>query len=145
MAATTAAIATLQPVWDCKWSRPGHRLTGIADALQPESTWVCVHGGTRRNVCETECQTCPHFELGSDKIIGAAELGLRIARPPLAVADLIRLSVRTVLVATAVLFIATGFVVLTEPLTVAFTVALWLCAAAMVGLAVFAEFSADQG
>jgi hypothetical protein len=145
MAAMTTAIATLQPVWDCKWSRPGHRLTGIAAALQPESTWVCVHGGTRRNVGETECQTCPHFELGSDKIIGAAELGLHIARSPVTADVLIRLSVRAVLVATAVLFIATGFVILAEPLTVAFTVALWLCAAAMVGLAVFAEFPAAQG
>ena len=143
MAATTTAIATLQPVWDCRWSRPGHRLTGIADALQPESTWVCVYEGARRNVSEDECRTCPHFELGSDKIIGAAELGLRIARPSIAPDALGRVFLRLVLFVAAAIFIATGVVVLTEPTIVPFTVTLWLCAAAMVGLAVFAEFPAD--
>lgn len=144
MAATTTAIATLQPVWDCRWSQPGHRLTGIADALQPETTWVCVHGGTRRNVCESECRTCPYFELGSDKIVGAAELGLRVARPAIPPGELIRLSLRGVLVMAAVLFIATGLVILNGPLAVPFTIALWLCAAVMVGLAVFAQFPGDE-
>jgi hypothetical protein len=145
MAATTTALATLQPVWDCRWSQPGHRLTGIADALQPESTWVCVHEGIRRNVRQDECQTCPHFELGSDKIIGAAELGLSIARPSIPPEELGRLLLRLVLFVAAAIFIATGVVVLTGPMAVPFTITLWLCAAAMVGLAVFAEFPGDRG
>lgn len=144
MAATTTAIATLQPVWDCRWSRPGHRLTGIADALQPESTWVCVYEGARRNVSENECQTCPRFELGSDRIIGAAELGLRIARPSITPDALGRLLLRLVLFVAAAIFVATGVVVLTDPMTAPFTVTLWLCAAAMVGLGVFAEFPGDR-
>lgn len=44
----------------------------------------------------------------------------------------------------AAIFVATGVVVLTDPMTVPFTVTLWLCAAAMVGLGVFAEFPGDR-
>ena len=25
------AVATLHPVWDCKWSRPGYRLSRVAE------------------------------------------------------------------------------------------------------------------
>ena len=39
--------------------------------------------------------------------------------------------------------IATGVVILTGPLVVPLTIALWLCAAAMVGCAVFAEFTEE--
>ena len=55
------AIATLQPVWDCRWSRPGYRVVGVEDHLQPESRWVCVRE-ERRNVTETECEDCPHWQ-----------------------------------------------------------------------------------
>jgi len=47
------------------------------------------------------------------------------------------LSTQTVLVMTAVLFVAIGFVTLTQPMAVPFTVSLWLCAAAFAGLAAF--------
>ena len=141
--ATTTAIATLQPVWNCRWSWPGHRLTGISDALQPETAWVCVHGGTRRNIRESECQTCPHWELGSDKITSAAELGLRIASLSKTSGDLSGLSLRVVLLVTAAMFVATGVVILTGPLIVPFTIVLWMCAAAMIGFAVFATFPED--
>ena len=144
MATTTTALAALQPVWDCKWSRPGHRLHAIADALQPESTWVCVYEGARRNLRDHECQTCPHWELGADKTTSAAELGLRIAHPWKPDRDLGRLLLRLVLLAGAALFLAIGVVILTSPLAVPFTIALWLCAAALVGVAVFAGFPEDQ-
>jgi hypothetical protein len=58
----TATITTLAAVWDCRWSRPGYRLTGVADAQQPETTWVCVHEGERRPVIDEECATCPHWQ-----------------------------------------------------------------------------------
>ena len=141
--ATTTAIATLQPVWDCRWSRPGHQLTGVADALQPESTWVCVHGGTRRNIRDNECQTCPNWELCAGTITSAAEVGLRIASPSRTSADLGRLLLRAVLLVAAALFIASGVIVLTGPLAVPLTIALWLCGAAMTGVAVFAGFPDD--
>ena len=44
---------------------------------------------------------------------------------------------QAVLVLTAVLFVAIGFVTLTNPLAVPFTVTMWLCAAAVAGLAAF--------
>ena len=57
------SVATLQTVWDCKWSRPGYRLSGVAEAHQPESLWVCIRTGRRRPVTEEECETCPNWEM----------------------------------------------------------------------------------
>ena len=56
------AVAPLQTIWDCRWSRPGYRITGVEDHLQPESLWVCVRLGDRRNVTEEECEVCVHWE-----------------------------------------------------------------------------------
>ena len=60
MSATSAA--TLQTIWDCRWSRPGYRLIGVQDHLQPEKLWVCVRTGERRGVTEVEWENCPHWE-----------------------------------------------------------------------------------
>ncbi len=54
-------IATLQTIWDCRWSRPGYRLFGIQEQLQPEKLWVCVRT-ERRGVTEEECEFCPHWQ-----------------------------------------------------------------------------------
>ena len=54
--------ATLQTVFDCRWSRPGYRVTGVPDHLQPESFWVCVRLGERRDVSAEECESCPYWE-----------------------------------------------------------------------------------
>ena len=56
-------VATLQTIWDCRWSRPGFRLSGVTERLQPESTWVCVRTGGRHPVNEATCENCPHWEL----------------------------------------------------------------------------------
>ena len=56
------ATATLQTIWDCRWSRPGYRLIGVEDYQQPEKLWVCVRGAERRSVTEEECEHCPHWE-----------------------------------------------------------------------------------
>ena len=61
MAKTT--VATLQAVWDCKWSRPGYRLSRVQDRDQPETAWVCVRTGTRHEIAEGGCERCPHWEL----------------------------------------------------------------------------------
>ena len=55
------AVLTTQTIWDCKSSRPGYRLTGIAEHSQPEPIWVCVRGGERRTVADGECESCPHW------------------------------------------------------------------------------------
>jgi hypothetical protein len=60
MAHTT--VATLQTIWDCRWSRTGYRLIGVEDHWQPEKRWICVRGDDRRGVTEEECEHCPHWE-----------------------------------------------------------------------------------
>jgi hypothetical protein len=57
----STATATLQTIWDCKFSRPGYRLFGVQDHLQPEKVWVCIRTGDRRGVTEEECEACPHW------------------------------------------------------------------------------------
>jgi hypothetical protein len=57
----TNVATTLQPIWDCRWSRPGYRLFGVEDQLQPEKLWVCVRA-ERRSVTEEECASCPYWE-----------------------------------------------------------------------------------
>jgi hypothetical protein len=57
------AIATLQAIWDCRWSRPGYRIAGVEDHLQPETRWICVRGSERRCINEEECENCPNWEL----------------------------------------------------------------------------------
>jgi len=56
------AIAVKQSAWECKWSRPGFRLAGIEETLQPESTWVCVRTGTRLPVSDERCEECPYWQ-----------------------------------------------------------------------------------
>jgi hypothetical protein len=62
---TRTSTATLQTIWDCRFSRPGHRLTHVVDGLQPEPLWVCVREGERRTADEETCAACPHWELES--------------------------------------------------------------------------------
>jgi hypothetical protein len=59
---TTTAVATLQTAWDCRWSRPGYRLTGAQEADQPEPLWVCIRTGGRTPIRGVECEACPHWE-----------------------------------------------------------------------------------
>jgi hypothetical protein len=59
---STTAVATLQTIWDCKWSRTGLRVSGLPNALQPEPLWVCTRTGPRKPVSESECETCPFWE-----------------------------------------------------------------------------------
>jgi hypothetical protein len=60
---TKTAVATLQTPWDCRWSRPGFRLAGVNESLQPEGLWMCVRTGRRREVTDATCESCPHWEL----------------------------------------------------------------------------------
>jgi hypothetical protein len=55
-------VPPIQTIWDCYWSRPGYRLTGVPDRHQPESLWVCIRSGKRRPVSDEECADCGHWE-----------------------------------------------------------------------------------
>ena len=140
----TTALVRLQPVWDCRWSRSGHRLTAVADAQQPESVWVCVREGIRRSVSDTECRTCPHWELNPGTLPTASVAAWAGAARQIAAGRALALTTQAMLVLTAVLFAAIGFVTLTGPMAVLFTVTMWLCAPAFAGLAAFWEPSHDE-
>jgi hypothetical protein len=56
------ATATQQTAWECKWSRPGFRLAGVDEKLQPEGVWVCVRTGERRTLSEHTCDLCPYWQ-----------------------------------------------------------------------------------
>ena len=58
------AVAVLQTAWDCKWSQPGYRRTRVAERHQPESLWVCVRTGGRVSINESDCESCPFWEMG---------------------------------------------------------------------------------
>jgi hypothetical protein len=143
----TAAIATLQRPWDCRWSRPGHRLTGVVVALQPEAEWTCVREGHPRDVAEDECATCPHWEadtalaLAVDAAVAvhapvAVDAAAAITSAPrFPVADATRWAYRAVMGSIAVGFAGTGVAILTSPLAIPLTVGLWITAAATVALA----------
>jgi len=145
------ATATVQTVWDCRWSRPGHQITGLSDALQPEPTWVCVREGERRAVCNAECECCPQWE----PVALSAAISIPVGNAPGAIladrvvdtlplptpAELAHATLRALLVLLAVMFVAIGVTVLTTPESVVFTVTMWLCGAAFLGLAVFGRFS----
>ena len=133
----TTALVVLQPVWDCRWSRNGYHLTGVADAQQPEGAWVCVREGTRRNVSDVECRTCPHWELAPGMHTHAHVSSRVGVSGQFAVERILALSTQAVLVLTAAVCVAIGFVTLTQPMSVPSTVTLWLCAAACAGLAAF--------
>jgi hypothetical protein len=135
-------------VWDCRWSRPGHRITGVSDALQPESLWVCVRDDDRRDVSDEECARCSRWEpalvAAAPVAMHASPLALLVAHgieqtataAPMSAEALQLAGYRAVLVLTAIAIIALGLVVLTSPLAVFFTISLWMVAAVLVALAV---------
>jgi hypothetical protein len=57
----TTVVATRQSAWECKWSRPGFRLAGLEEPMQPETVWICVRTGERRRLSETTCDQCPFW------------------------------------------------------------------------------------
>jgi len=115
------ATATLQTVWDCRWSRPGHHITGVSDALQPETTWVCTRDGDRRAVCGDECARCSRWEplaagtaIQLSNLRGAIFSDRVIEEVPAPTAiEVAQAALRAVLVVAALGFVAIGATVLT--------------------------------
>jgi hypothetical protein len=124
------AIATLQPVWECRYSRVQSPLSTAADR------WICVHGGERRPIAEEECHSCPHWEYGYRT---AADDHLTM--PKLTVPGR-RGLLRGLILLNAAVVLACGFVALNSPVAVPFTISMWLSAAALVGFAVFGPIPA---
>ena len=143
--ATALTLPQEHSVWDCRWSSPGHHLTGYSDAVQPEREWVCTHDGERRSVTNAECLACSRWKAAPAAVpvrlhLTAASLFAESAAvstvasiDPEAVQ---RFATRFVLILTVLIFIATGVSVLTSPLAIPFTVSMFLCAAGIVAWAV---------
>jgi type IV secretory pathway VirB3-like protein len=55
----------------------------------------------------------------------------------------LRISVRAIILLSAMLLLVFGFAILTRPLFIPITVTLWLCAAALTGYAVVARLPED--
>lgn len=142
------ATATLHTVWDCRWSQPGHRITGVPDRLQPESVWVCVREGGRRAVSEDECAACAHWEpiaaaattIAAPPWEHAAPTDRAATRLTMAPGQGPVIALQATLVLIAAVFAAIGVAVLAGPVAIPVTVVLWLCAAAALGIAAFGPF-----
>ena len=114
-----------------------------------------MRNGDRQCFSTEECEDCPHWEADSVLTLrvpvnihfseAATLAGHAVADrvPPLTVGELEAIAVRTVMVLIAIGVIAVGFTLLTSPLAVPLTIAMWLGAAAIVGLAVFGQFPAS--
>lgn len=147
------AIATLQVVWDCHWSQPGHRLTRVPEAEQPESRWVCTRDGHRRSIDERECETCAFWERGDDAVtLQAVPVAASASAPALATSAVpddarraLDLASRLVTFVTAVVLAASGFTILTGPLMIPFVVVLWLGAAAFGAFTFYGRFPTAGG
>lgn len=137
----TTAIAVLQQVWDCRWSRHGYRVTGVPAALQPETQWVCIREGSRRDIENQECRTCPHWEPEptppADAHPSAAiapALSSTAAVAATRQLPLVAWSFRGVMLLNAAIFVGTGLAILSSPAAVPVTVALWISGAATAAL-----------
>ena len=120
--ATHPTIA-LHPVWGCRWS-----------TQTAENSWVCHIDGHQRFINESECATCLFWEQAAERSHQHAG-----AAPP----KTFVVAARATLILAAILFVALGASILTGPLMVPFTIALWLGAAGLAGLATFARLSTD--
>jgi len=52
-------LKIFQTAANCRWTRNGYRLSGVADSAQPDDVLVCVREpGTRRGVTDADCEDC---------------------------------------------------------------------------------------
>lgn len=133
--AETAAI--LHTPWDCRWSRFARRTTREQTR---GSLWECEHTGSRVAISEADCAECPHYEYlppleGTLERARACEHAARDRS-----ARQIQGGIRVSLFVMAVIFAACGFVVLTSPLAVPFTITMWFGAAMSFMAGVFGNF-----
>lgn len=133
----TTAIATLQPVWDCRWSRPGHRFIELREQAPRETHWVCLREGEPRPVLQEECATCTHWE---PLLAAAAPVA---AAPSITSGERQDVGTRLVIMLTAIGMFAVGFTQLTSMMAIPFVILLWLCAAGLLGIVAFSSLDGN--
>ena len=119
---SATSVATLQTIWDCRWSRPGYRLIGVEDHLQPEKLWVCVRTGDRRGKAFPDA-TSFRSDVMSLETVTRVETFLA----------------RLVMLVMAASIAYLGYSVITRPLAIPLAIVLWLGAAAMFLLGVWGK------
>ena len=132
------ATAILHTPWDCRWSRFARRTAGDG---KKGGLWDCIRTGERVPISETDCESCPFYEYrppseGLLDVVKACQRGATKERSARAVEYGVRLS----LFVLAVIFAACGFVVLTGPLAMPFTISMWMGAAASLMLGIWGNF-----
>jgi hypothetical protein len=128
------AIATLQNGWDCRWSTPDNH----ADPASPAAdTVVCERTGVQRRVSLAECEGCAHWEFAYQPTKGVSAVSLQdteaLLEPPSLTSRALYLATWLAIAAAAATLIAAGLTILTTPLAIPITVALFLSATALVG------------
>ncbi len=132
-----AANATLHTPWDCRWSRFARRTTG--EQIR-RNLWECEHSGSRVAISEADCASCPYFEY-EPPFEAARDVPKACARAARERSvRQIQGGIRVSLFVLAAIFFACGFVVLTSPLVVPFTITMWLGAAMSFMAGVFGNF-----
>jgi hypothetical protein len=135
------AIATLQTAWDCRWSRPGFQLEKTVGITRLEGTWVCTREGARQLIDPHDCETCPFWEKHEIATAPEARQSMHgVAASAIAtrtaVDRLLYMAAWMLIGLSALLVFAVGLSILTTPLSVPLTLALWLAGAAIVGFGV---------
>lgn len=128
------AIATLQNGWDCRWSRPD---PDAEPASQADDTVVCERTGVQRRVSLAECEGCPHWAFAYQPTESVSAVSLQdtqvLFAPPSLTSRALYLATWLAIAAAAATLIAAGLTILTTPLAIPISVALFLSAAALVG------------
>lgn len=132
------ATAILHTPWDCRWSRFARRTAGDG---KRGGIWDCIRTAERVPICESDCESCPHYEYrppteGLLDVVKARQLVAAKERATRAV----EIGVRLTLFVMAVIFAACGIVVLTTPLAVPFTVSMLMGAVASLMLGIWGNF-----
>jgi hypothetical protein len=104
--------------------------------------------GARRAIQTSECETCPHFEYeaptATERPVAwtiAEERGVAACAHPTSAERRLEIGIRVVALALAVVFAATGFVVLTRPLAIPLTIGLWMGALTSFLLGIWGNFN----
>jgi hypothetical protein len=140
------AIATLQTVWGCRWSQPLLHLERPGVITHLEETWVCTRDGQPHVIDPHNCETCPFFDEQTGDAASVVQTqapatigALPAIAPRPSTVDRLAYAAAWVLVAlSAGAFFSAGFSILTTPLAVPVTLALWVTGAAIVGFALTA-------
>ena len=141
---THTALAPHQTVWNCRWSRPGFRFTGLPASRHVEGAWICTRECPAHSVDEADCRTCASFEAMAPAAGPAVAATLaRRSWQAWTSDELLGFGLRATVIGIAIMFITIGLSTLTSPPAVLFAIACFMIAAACVGWVAFGTLPGD--